>query len=251
MLFFLKFGAAWLLPPGLFILATFALAVYLCRQGEKRGAKLLAGLSLVFYVFCSPLVAERALGHLEGLCPLPENPQGDVIIMLGGGAFSDVPDVDGEGALTASPANRLLTAVRLHNKLGLPILVSGGKVFQDSGTEAVLAKRYLLRLGVQESQIIVEDRSQNTTENAAFSTKLLKARGLSHPILVTSAFHLPRAVLNYEKRGVEVTPYPADYLASRHPVFHYVKLAPSADAMQANILVLREILRTFVTQYME
>ncbi|BEU88600.1 YdcF family protein [Selenomonas sp. TAMA-11512] len=212
---------------------------------------MLAGLTLLAYLFCSPLVAERTVGHLEGECPFPEAVSGDVIIMLGGGAFSDVPDVDGEGALTSSPANRLLTAVRLQRKLGIPILVSGGKVFQDSGTEALLAKRYLLGLGVPEEQIIVEDRSQNTTENAAFSARLLKEHGLSHPILVTSAFHLPRAVLNYEKHGIAVTPYPADYLSARQPIFHYVKLAPSADALQGNILVLREYLRTFVTRYME
>lgn len=251
MLFLLKFGAAWLLPPGILLLAMVAIAIYLQKQGERRGAKLLMGVAVVFYILASPLVAERAIGYLEGLCPFPERPAGDVIVMLGGGAFSDVPDVDGVGALTASPANRLLTAVRLHEKLRLPILVSGGKVFQDSGTEAVLAKRYLLHLGVPEEVIFVEDKSQNTTENAARSIEILREHGFSHPILVTSAFHLPRAVLNYEKQGVEVTPYPTDYMASRQPVFHYVKLAPSADALQGNIIVLRELLRTFVTKYIE
>ncbi|WP_314626828.1 YdcF family protein [uncultured Selenomonas sp.] len=243
----LKLGASFVLPPGIFFLALLFLARLAWLRGERFAAKGIALIVAVFYLLSTYLVADVLMGALEHAYEPPENPAGDVIIMLGGGAFSDVPDVDGEGALTASPSARLLTAVRLARKLDLPILVSGGQVFQESGKEALLAKRTLLSLGVPEDRILVEGESQNTVQNAAYTARILKEHGLERPILVTSAFHMKRSVLNYEKLGIEVVPYPTDYMTNRHPIFHCVKLAPSADALRTNATVLQESLRTTVT----
>ena len=252
MVYFLKFGASWLLPPGIFIVALFALAWYAWkRRGERRIAALLFALTFVFYLLCTSVVAERTLGWLEQAYLPPAEPAGDVIIMLGGGAMPDSPDVDGVGALCASPANRLLTAVRLQRKLGVPILLSGGQVYEDTGAEAKIARRMLIDLGVPEEQILVETRSVNTTQNARYSAEILRAQGLTQPILVTSAFHMKRAVLNFKKQGIDVVPYPADYQVTHHPVFHYTKLRPQTEALLNNVTVLQETLRTLVTRYLE
>ena len=252
MVYFLKFGASWVLPPGIFIVALFALAWYAWkRRGERRIAALLFALTFVFYLLCTSVVAERTLGWLEQAYLPPAEPAGDVIIMLGGGAMPDSPDVDGVGALCASPANRLLTAVRLQRKLGVPILLSGGQVYEDTGAEAKIARRMLIDLGVPEEQILVETRSINTTQNARYSAEILRAQGLTQPILVTSAFHMKRAVLNFKKQGIDVVPYPADYQVTHHPVFHYTKLRPQTEALLDNVTVLQETLRTLVTRYLE
>ena len=243
----LKFGASFFLPPGIFFLAFFLIAYFAWKKGERFAAKMIVLITMVFYLLSTYLVADMLMGSLESAYAPPAKPEGDVVIMLGGGAFSDAPDVDGEGALTASPSTRLLTAVRLAQKLDLPILVSGGQVFQESGKEALLAKRTLVSLGIPESRILVEGASQNTVQNAAYTAKILKENGLVRPILVTSAFHMKRSVLNYEKLGIEVVPYPTDYMVSHHPIFHAVKLAPSADALHTNAVVLQECLRTAVT----
>lgn len=252
MVYFLKFGASWVLPPGIFILAFWGLAIYSwrCRQ-EKKLAVILAGITFVFYLLCTSVVAEQTMGWLESAYEPPANPQGDVIIMLGGGAMPDSPDVDGTGALCASPANRLLTAVRLQRRLDVPILVSGGQVYSDSGPEAQIARRILLSLGVPDDKILVETKSINTTQNAKFSTEILREHGLSKPLLVTSAFHMKRSVLNFEKQGVAVTAYPADYQVSHHPVFHYTKLRPQTEALLNNVTVLQETMRNMVTRYLE
>ncbi len=252
MVYFLKFGASWLLPPGIFIVALFALAWYAWkRRGERRIAALLFALTFVFYLLCTSVVAERTLGWLEQAYLPPAEPAGDVIIMLGGGAMPDSPDVDGVGALCSSPANRLLTAVRLQRKLGVPILLSGGQVYEDTGAEAKIARRILIDLGVPESKILVETQSINTTQNARYSAEILRAQGLTQPILVTSAFHMKRAVLNFKKQGIDVVPYPADYQVTHHPVFHYTKLRPQTEALLNNVTVLQETLRTLVTRYLE
>ncbi len=250
MIQFLKFAASFVLPPGIFFMMFFLIAYFAWKKGERFAAKSIFALTLLFYLFSTHLVADTAMGAIESTYAPPAKPHGDVVIMLGGGAFSDVADVDGEGALTATPSARLLTAVRLAKKLDLPILVSGGQVFQESGKEALLAKRTLLSLGVPKERILVEGTSQNTVQNAAYTAKILQEHNLTQPILVTSAFHMKRAVLNYEKLGIKVVPYPTDYMVSHHPIFHIVKIAPSADALRINATVLQESLRTIVTYYL-
>jgi uncharacterized SAM-binding protein YcdF (DUF218 family) len=252
MVYFLKFGASWILPPGIFILAFFALGWYAWKKrGEKRLGICILVLTFAFYLLCTSWLAEKTLGALEQVYEPPAEPQGDIIIMLGGGAMPDSPDVDGTGALCSDPANRLLTAVRLQRRLDVPILLSGGQAYADTGAEAKIARRILISLGVPEDKILVETKSINTTQNAAFSSRILREKGFSHPLLVTSAFHMKRAVLNFEKQGVDVTPYPADYHVTHHPVFHYTKLRPQTEALLDNVTVLQETLRTLVTRYIE
>lgn len=250
-IFLCKFAAAWLLPPGIFLLALLYLVRRLWRAAKRRLAAFASSLALIMYLLSTPLVSSLLVKELEGAYPLPEAPAGDVIIMLGGGAFGDVPDFDGMGVLTSIPSSRLLTALRLHKRLGLPILLSGGQVYQASGNEAEIARRVLLSLGVSPDKIILENKSQTTGQNARFSAEILRAKGLLHPILVTSATHMERAVLNFAKNGIQVTAYPTDYLSGKGTAFHYNYLAPSAEALYDTTIVLRERLRTMVTKYIE
>lgn len=182
---------------------------------------------------------------------MPEAPQGDVIIMLGGGAIADVQDVDGTGMLAQSPSSRLLAVYRLHLRTHLPILLSGGQVFSDTGSEAEIARRVLRSLNVPDDMIYVETRSLTTGQNARYTAEILRREGFVHPILVTSAFHLPRAVLNFEKQGITVTPYPTDFWVSGDPQLYLIKFAPNAGVLYTNTVYFQEKLRTIVTRYLE
>lgn len=252
MIYILKFGAAWILPPGIFILAMLGLAVCLWKKrNQRRIAGLLAALSLALYLLSIGAVADRLMGSLEQTYEVPAHPQGDVIVMLGGGAIAYVQDVDGVGMLAQSPSSRLLTTLRLHRLYNLPILLSGGQVFSDTGSEAEIARRVLLSLGVPSEMIYVETRSLTTGQNARYSAEILRREGFTHPILVTSAFHLPRSVLNFEKEGYPVTPYPTDFWVSGAPQLYLIKFAPNASALLTNTVYLQEKLRIFVTRYLE
>ncbi len=255
MVYLLKFGASLVLPPGIFLLAFAAVAVWLWRQGTRpcrRAAAVLGTLTVVFYLLMTQLVAERMMIWLESFYEPPaitelQAAQPDVIIMLGGGAIADSPDVDGTGVLCASPASRLLTVVRLQHELGIPVLLSGGQVYEDTGAEAKIARRVLMSLGVPEDMIYTETRSLTTGQNARYSAAIMREQGFTRPVLVTSAFHMRRSVLNFAKQGVSVIPYQTDYQTTHHPVFHYNKLSPSADALRDSVTVLRETLRYYVT----
>lgn len=240
MIYLLKFGASFLLPPGIFIVTLLGMALYLWKRRERRLARILAGLTVIFYLLCTSYVSETLLGSLERRYEPPREVAGDAVIMLGGGATADTMDVDGQGNLGSSAANRLLTAVRLQKKLDVPIILAGGQVYADSGREAQIAKRILLSLGVPEEQILIEDQSVNTKQNAQFVHKLLDEKGYTKPILVTSAFHMERSVLNFHKENVNVLPYPSDYMVNKQHVFHYNKLAPSAGALYGNYIFFQE-----------
>lgn len=251
MIYLLKFGASFVLPPGIFFLLAWALSVYIYKKGLKSASLFLAGITFVFYFLSTGLVAGWLMSNLESVHDQPSDPRGDVIIMLGGGATSDTPNLGETGNITSSPASRLLMTCELYHRLHVPIVLSGGQVYEDSGKEAVIARRELIRLGVKDEDIFTEPDSLNTRQNAVNTTKILSEKGWKEPVLVTSAFHMERSVLNFKKEGIDVTPCPADYMANRKQVFHYNKLMPQADSLYISNLVLREKLRTFVTRYLE
>lgn len=251
MIYLLKFGASLILPPGIFFVLFLLLAIYCWKYTKKYVAIIILILTMSLYLLSTSWMSQKLVSNLENEYNPPVFPTGDAIIMLGGGATLDTPDVSGTGELRSIPANRLLTAVRLQKLLNVPILVSGGQVYEDSGKEAVIAKRVLLDLGVPESKILVEDKSLNTKQNARFSAQILRDHELYEPILVTSAFHMKRAVFNFEQEGVTVTAYPADYIENKEQVFHYNKLAPSAGALADTEMALQENLRFLVTKYLK
>ncbi|MBR0289962.1 MAG: YdcF family protein [Selenomonadaceae bacterium] len=250
MVYLLKFGASWILPPGIFIIFMLVLVAKLFRINRKLSVSVLV-VTLIFYLLCTGFVAEKLMGWLEEMHMPPaqvETSGADVIVLLGGGAISQVPDVDGVGALCASPANRLLTAVRLQKMLNVPILVSGGQVYSDSGAEAEISARVLKSLGVPEDKIITETKSINTTQNARYSAKILRDNGFKKPLLVTSAFHMNRAMLNFNLQRFKPIAYPTDFTVAHNPTFHYTKLRPRAEALLLNVTVMQELLRTCVTE---
>ncbi len=251
MIYVLKFGASFLLLPGIFIVLFAVLGAMLYRRGLKKYASIILVLTMALYLLSTSLVAERTLGSLESVYEPPSNPQGDAIIMLGGGALKDTPDVGGIGTLCSSPSGRLLATVRLYHMLHVPVVLSGGQVYEDSGPEAEIARRILMDMGVPEKDILVENKSLNTRQNAVFTRPILRDNGIEHPILVTSAFHMDRSVLNFQKEGIEVVPYPTDYMINRQHVFHYNKLMPQASALAMNSLVMQERLRWMITNYLE
>jgi len=238
------------LPPGIFVILLTALAAKIFRIDKKLSLIVFVG-TVIFYLLCTSLVAEKFMGWLEKVYMPPaqvETSGADVIVLLGGGAISQVPDVDGVGALCASPANRLLTAVRLQKILNVPILISGGHVYSDSGAEAEISARVLKSLGVDDDKILIETKSVNTTQNARYSAEILRDKNFKKPLLVTSAFHMKRAVLNFNLCNFEPIPYPTDFTVAHNPTFHYTKLRPRAEALLLNVTVMQEVLRTWVTE---
>ena len=70
----------------------------------------------------------------------------------------------------------------------------------------------LERLGLEAGRVIYEERSRNTAENAKFSRDIARPQPGETWLLITSAFHMPRAVGCFRRAGWNVVPYPVDYM---------------------------------------
>jgi uncharacterized SAM-binding protein YcdF (DUF218 family) len=95
--------------------------------------------------------------------------------------------------------------------LNIPIIVSGGKANVNSSSEALIAKRFLIDIGVEEGQIVIEENSRDTYENAKFIREICRRDDYKNPILITSASHMKRSLLAFKKIGLNVWPYPANF----------------------------------------
>lgn len=243
MIYIKKIIYSFISPPGMLILLLllFSLWLYKVRQ-ERKGAAILLGLTLMFYAASTSLMGGLLLHSIEYQYEPPLKPRGDVIIMLGGGAVQGTRDVDGVGSISGSAINRLLTAYELHRKLRIPVIVCGGQVFSDTANEAQIARRKLISLGVSPEMIIMESTSRNTTENAENAKAILLKRHFMRPILVTSAYHMPRAVINFDRVGIQVLPYPTDYCTGSDIGIYANRLSPSSGGLSDTDTVIHEYL---------
>jgi uncharacterized SAM-binding protein YcdF (DUF218 family) len=237
-----KIVSAFLLPPGLFVMLLAGLgAIFLVRKKIACGLfnLILAG---VIWALATAPVADRIMAPLEQPYSEVNMPSGDVIVLLGGGIAEGVPDFSGRGAPSAGMLSRIVTAVRLQRRLDVPIVVSGGRVYRNVSSEAMIARRFLTDLGVAKSQIITEERSRDTRENARFTKELCRQRGFKKPILLTSAYHLPRAVYLFEKAGLAVTAFPAGFKTAVDRRYGWQDLLPSMGCLDTTSKALHEYL---------
>lgn len=242
MIYVLKFIYLWVLPPACFVVALTWLGWRLWRR-SRRLAGVIWLVAVLLYAVSTPPLSGWLLRSLEYRHSAAALTGADTIVVLGGGSIQGVPMPAGwSGQLADAAGQRLMTAFVLHRQTGLPLLVSGGEVFPAFGREAVIMRDILVSFGVPSAKIILEDRSLNTTENARFTAQLLREQGLRRPLLVTSAFHMPRAVGEFQRAGVTVSPWPAGFYAGRSYHGTLLDLIPSASALWGTSIALKEYL---------
>ena len=249
MLYVLKNLMLLCLPPSIFIIILFMLAVYLYRRMQNRIATFLLLITFLLYCSANGYLAEKLMYSLEYRYQNQLPSDADVIVLLGGGATADTPNLLGKGHLSSGAANRLLTALQLHQQTALPIIVTGGKVFADTGCEAEIAKRILVQVGVRPEIIFQDNQSLNTRQNAEQVKKILQEQGFSKPILVTSAYHMPRAMSNFQNRQITVVPFAGDYRTNQvNSEFKIDKFIPTAGAMQDITICLWEYVGLYLAK---
>lgn len=245
MLYVYKFISGWLLPPGGIIVMLFLLCGY-CFKKRSRLRYPLTAVTVTLYLFSILPVAGMLMQGLEKqyVPPALEKIIGktDAVVVLGGGAVRDVPDISGREALSAVSMNRLITGVRLQKRLDIPIIISGGQVFADSGTEATVAEKVLLELSVPPQQIFTDTEARNTTENAVNVAALCREQQWQKIVLVTSAFHMPRSVLNFADKGLDIVPFPCDYQLSGKMQLSIFRFMPQGFALELSAMALKEYL---------
>ena len=116
--------------------------------------------------------------------------------------------------------NRFLNAYELYRtgKVKKLLLTGGsGDLLRDQKSEAPLVKKFLLRVGVPEEDIIIEPDSRNTYENAIFTKKILDEKyPRANCLLITSAYHMRRSKACFNKAGVSYTPFSVDFISEEN-----------------------------------
>ena len=186
----------------------------IAAAGWRSGVVLALVSSLCLYAAATPALSSLLLRRVEaGLPRRADLARAQAIVVLGGdmrlGNGADIPDRLGRLSI-----ERLVFAADAYRTLHLPVLVSGGPMESSPLSEAAMMKAML------ESEFAVpvkwtEGRSLSTWQNAAYSARILRAAGLSTVVVVTQAWHLPRALWCFERQGIAALPWPAPRTAAR------------------------------------
>ncbi|MBX9652397.1 YdcF family protein [bacterium] len=234
----------FLIAPINIVLFLLVLAL-LCRRRAPKlsGWSLFLGVALL-YVSANELTAflfMRGLEHQYPVITSTDVPPAEAIVALGGTVYPiKYPRVEAEEI----SGSRMLRVSRLYHAGKAPVIVcSGGTLYKSSlGTERSEAediRDVLMSHQVPESALLLEKSSWNTNENAKATAKILREKGIKKIILVTSAFHMPRAVALFEREGFEVIAAPSDARAAGLGINLGIFL-PSSEALRRTTLAINE-----------
>ncbi len=213
MFFFFSKILEFFIYPFSWIVILVIAAIFIKKPGLKK--KLLIGAALVFFVFSDSFLLNQFTKRWDVKRPaLNESVTYSCAIVLGGFS-SDL--ADGTAYFNGS-ADRFIQALKLFQTGKVThILVTGGNgtLIPDSFRESDWVKIQLQQFKVPDSCIIIEDKSRNTIENAAFSKPKLDSAHLRGPyVLVTSAYHMRRSLQIFRKTKIDAIPFPCNYLTA-------------------------------------
>jgi uncharacterized SAM-binding protein YcdF (DUF218 family) len=235
-----KLLAALLIPPGLFVILLLIGAVF-SRKRRAQMAFLLFLASGIYLASIAP-VANFLLSPLENQYTVPAMDDlrtSDAYVVLGGGVNRKSVDIFGKGTLSSASTARLVAAFRLYRMARRPIIISGGPAYPSEVPESEVGKRFLVKLGVRNDHIMTETRSRDTQENAIFTKELCAGKGIRKIVLVTSAYHLERAILLFRPFFSDVIPCPSDLRTSMDEA-RVRDFFPETDSLYDTSIALRE-----------
>ncbi|MFN7709844.1 MAG: YdcF family protein [Holosporales bacterium] len=189
-------------------------AVLLWTRRQRIGRIMVATIAVWLTVLTfTPLPLFMALkleNRFPQIAPVPQDVEG--ILILGTGFDRRVVASRGVPGYIES-IGRLIDAVPLIQKNPqIPVYFTGqGIDIKGAPSEAQLARQFFAAMGVTPGRIIYEDKARDTLENARNLAAHLHPKPHQKWLLVTSAFHMPRAVGLMRKAGFHVVPYPVDY----------------------------------------
>lgn len=216
-MYFLLSKTLWLIfAPSSFLVICLCLAMVLALWGRLRAASMIGGLAAVILAALSfSPVAERVAASLEGRFPAYRDDGRPItgVIVLGGG-LNLASSVTQTRLVLGAAGDRLVAMADLARRYPeAKIIFTGGSGYLagSSESEADLIERHLTTLGIAPGRVLFERASRNTYENAMMTKALVQPAAGEHWLLVTSAFHMPRAMALFRAAGFELEAYPVDW----------------------------------------
>lgn len=239
-------------------LSPLAWAIGLCFVGllahRKKNPRRLArlapiGAAVLLYVFSIEPVSNALWGRLE--TPLRKSMRTDVtydaVILLGGIYEDRATETFGQTSYNENIERLLVTFDLLRTGKAKRAILSGGP--SDAAglgvAEANVLAKQLEDWGIARDRLIIEDHSRNTRENAVQTARMAREHGWQTLLMVTSAFHMPRAIECFNAVGLEVDTLPVDYRSfdgSRYSS----GLLPRAGSLNQSTAAIREMVGRIV-----
>jgi uncharacterized SAM-binding protein YcdF (DUF218 family) len=230
------------LPPGIFFVLLIPGLLLLNRKPAVARGLLWSGL-VILYLSSAPQISGFLIEQLEiypalGVKDIQQHKAGAIVI-LASEREKDAKEYDND-TVGVNTLLRTRYGAFLQRKTGLPILVTGGLVFDKEGKSLAQTMAESLTEDFGAGTIWLEDKSRTTAQNAFFSKKLLSQKQIDRVFLVTQAWHMPRAVAIFEKAGLNVIPAPTAFKSGQP--FEVSGLLPGADSINTSRLALHEML---------
>lgn len=245
MFFILSKILAFLIRPIVWVFLMLIIAVL-----RKRSRKKILLLSVfTFWFFSNAFICDEISSLWEHETSSIENIQTkyDVGVVLGGmSAFDSKTNTVNFN----KNADRLIYTEKLYRK-GIinKILISGGSgmLIKNQYKEAFVMRSHLIENGIPDDDIIIENKSRNTKENAFLSAEILKRDFQNKSVLlITSALHMKRAIFCFEKAGIEVASFSTDNTNSNRNIQLEHLLLPNSKSFEKWESIIHEWVGYFV-----
>jgi uncharacterized SAM-binding protein YcdF (DUF218 family) len=210
----------------------------------RRRGPAVVGL-LLLLVSALPLTANRLWESLEAdypYRPIESVEDADAVVVLSG-MLGGIETSDGVVPQWGEATDRFFAGVDLLNAQKAPIIIfTRGQYPWDSlPPEGEQLASRAIAMGIRENQILLTGTVTNTADEAAEVKTLMEFGGMRRVILVTSSFHMPRAVVLFARKGIETVPYPTDFRADGASV-DWMDWVPSADGLNQTSDAVRELI---------
>ena len=203
-------------PLGLCLLLVPLGAILILARRKKIGGSLITFAFGWLLLWSLPVASVQLRQALERQFPqhvASDYPVVDAIVVLGGGIQGGRKEWR-IGPHLRPGADRAWFGAQLYRAGRAPVLIlSGGNSEWSSADEpeADAMQAFENDLGVPASAILLEDKSRNTQENAQYTKQLITEHRLDKILLVTSALHMPRALMLFRAQGIDAIPAPTDF----------------------------------------
>ncbi len=231
-----------LLNPLIWILVLLALGIFL--KNKAKAKKFLYASFIAFIFFSNNFIVDALIRWWE-ISPVKMEtlkPNYDVALVLGGGMVTIDRDI--HRTTFRHNTDRIMQAIDLyHTGRVKSILISGGAghlIFRDI-IESELLKDYFSRNGVPDSAMIVENKSDNTFQNATYSKEILNKMGNPYVLLITSSMHMRRSMAIFKKQGIVFDIYPTNPLVGKWRFDIMYLIVPSTDSFKRWDMLIHEV----------
>ena len=219
-----------LLPLFIMPIVVFLGLILICNY--KGYKKLIYLFSILFYIISTPIFSNFIMKIVEGeykYQKLENLEKVDAIVILGG--MLKIYEFENNYTVEWEDADRFFKGIELYNSFKSDkIVFTGGKSLfnMTAVSEGSVLKNYALKYGVLEEDIIVTKEVLNTYDESLAVSEVLGEN--KTVILVTSAFHMKRAKLLFEKQNVKIIPYKVDFKSSINSRLYFIDFIPNSLA---------------------